>query len=195
MNRVARIALTALIASPAFAQSDQAKSPVYRFYVACESADEVHRIAFDGQHARVERVIDVGYQPTEIEGPHGLAVSLDGDHWFLSIAHGKPFGLLYKYRTEDDELVGEYMINALRLKAGFELAECAARTGLRAYAPELLGPLHSARAKGWLEQRGGHLKPTALGYRYLNDLQGLFIEPAVQAAPDASSPRAIDSTT
>ena len=52
-------------------------------------------------------VIQVGYQPTEIEGPHGLAVGLDGQHWYLSIAHGKPFGLLYKYRTSDDVLVGE----------------------------------------------------------------------------------------
>ena len=49
----------------------------------------------------------MGYQPTEIEGPHGLAVGLDGEHWYLSIAHGKPFGLVYKYRMEDDELVGE----------------------------------------------------------------------------------------
>ena len=91
-----------------------------------------------------------------------------------------------QWQVPRDELVGEYMINALRLKAGFDLAECVARTGLRADAPELLGPLTSARAKGWLEQRGGHLKPTALGYRYLNDLQGLFIEPVGQAAPVAS---------
>ncbi len=82
-------------------------TPPYRAYVACESADEVHRVAFDGESLRVERVIQVGYQPTEIEGPHGLTVAADGRHWFLSIAHGKPFGLLYKYRVEDDALVGE----------------------------------------------------------------------------------------
>ncbi len=80
---------------------------LYRVYVACESADEVHRVAFDGRRAWVEKVIDVGYQPTEIEGPHGLTVAPDGRHWFLSIAHGKPFGMLYKYRTSDDALVGE----------------------------------------------------------------------------------------
>jgi len=88
------------------AQGPQA-GKVYRVYVACESADEVHLVAFDGDKATVERVIDVGYQPTEIEGPHGLTVGPDGKYWYLSIAHGKPFGLLYKYRTDDDELVGE----------------------------------------------------------------------------------------
>ncbi|MCA8978288.1 MAG: YncE family protein [Planctomycetes bacterium] len=84
-----------------------AQRPVYRVYVACESADEVHRVAFDGKRAIVERKIEVGYQPTDIEGPHGLTVGLDGKHWYLSIAHGKPFGMLYKYRTGDDALVGE----------------------------------------------------------------------------------------
>lgn len=80
---------------------------VYRVYVACESADEVHLVAFDGKQAKVEKVIEVGYQPTEIEGPHGLTVGPEGKYWYLSIAHGKPFGLLYKYRTDTDELVGE----------------------------------------------------------------------------------------
>ena len=101
---------------PAFASSASAQESVqagtaapgvYRVYVACESADEVHRIAFDGKQATVERVIEVGYQPTDIEGPHGLTVGPEGKYWYLSIAHGKPFGLLYKYRTDTDQLVGE----------------------------------------------------------------------------------------
>lgn len=80
---------------------------VHRVLVACESSDEVYRVAFDGERAWVERATEVGYQPTEVEGPHGLTVGLDGRHWYLSIAHGKPFGLLYKYRVDTDELVGE----------------------------------------------------------------------------------------
>jgi DNA-binding beta-propeller fold protein YncE len=89
------------------AQGPQATPSIYRVYVACESADEVHLVAFDGERARVERVIEVGYQPTEVEGPHGLTVGPQGKHWYLSIAHGKPFGILYKYRVSDDQLVGE----------------------------------------------------------------------------------------
>lgn len=87
--------------------SAAANPAVYRVLVACESSDEVYHLAFDGEALCVDRRVQVGYQPTEIEGPHGLAVGLDGEHWYLSIAHGKPFGLVYKYRMADDELVGE----------------------------------------------------------------------------------------
>jgi len=79
----------------------------YFILVAAESADEVYKVAFDGKTARVVKVIDVGFQPTEIEGPHGLAVGPDGKHWYVSIAHGKPFGLLYKYAMDTDKVVGE----------------------------------------------------------------------------------------
>lgn len=79
----------------------------YYVYVAAESADEVYKVVFDGKQARVAQVIDVGYQATEIEGPHGLAVGLDGQHWYLSMAHGQPFGILYKYETATNKLVGQ----------------------------------------------------------------------------------------
>ncbi|MDG1050658.1 MAG: YncE family protein [Planctomycetota bacterium] len=78
-----------------------------RLLVAAESADRVYDLAFDGSDLSVREVIDVGYQATEIEGPHGLTVSPDGRHWFVSIAHGKPNGLLYKYDAETHELLGE----------------------------------------------------------------------------------------
>lgn len=95
---------------PAGAQADAAVVAAardYYVYVTAESADEVYKVKFDGKEAVVCKVIDVGYQPTEVEGPHGLTVSPDGRHWFLSMAHGKPFGILYKYETASDDLVGE----------------------------------------------------------------------------------------
>jgi len=79
----------------------------YWVYVTAESADEVYLVRFDGTAATVDARVEVGYQPTEIEGPHGLTVGPDGEHWFLSMAHGKPFGLLYKYTTATNELVGQ----------------------------------------------------------------------------------------
>ncbi|MGD2017640.1 MAG: YncE family protein [Planctomycetota bacterium] len=78
-----------------------------RLLVAAESADQVYDLAFDGRDLTVREVVDVGYQATEIEGPHGLTVSPDGRHWFVSIAHGKPNGLLYKYDAATHELLGE----------------------------------------------------------------------------------------
>ena len=79
----------------------------YYVYVTAESADEVYLVRFDGDVARIEKRIDVGYLPTEIEGPHGLTISPDGKYWYLTMAHGKPFGLLYKFATGTDELVGQ----------------------------------------------------------------------------------------
>lgn len=77
----------------------------YYIYCATESEDEVALIRFDGKTAHVEKRIPVGVWPVEIEGPHGITVSPDGDYWYLSMAHGNPFGHLYKYKTGSDELV------------------------------------------------------------------------------------------
>lgn len=79
----------------------------YYVYVAAESSDEVFLARFDGERAEVVERIEVGFMATEIEGPHGLTVEPGGEHWYVSMAHGKPFGLLYKYRTSDNTLVGE----------------------------------------------------------------------------------------
>ncbi len=82
---------------------------LYHLFVTAESADFVCLAEFDAStsEARVVRKIPVGYQPTEIEGPHGLCVSPDGEHLFVTMAHGKPFGLLYKFSTDPIELVGQ----------------------------------------------------------------------------------------
>ena len=79
----------------------------YYVYVTAESADEIYKVRFDEEQAHVEKVIQVGYQPTEIEGPHGMTMGPEGRYWYLTMGHGKPFGLLYKYDTATDELVGE----------------------------------------------------------------------------------------
>ncbi|MCK5943941.1 MAG: YncE family protein [Planctomycetes bacterium] len=95
-----------LLAVGAAAQREQPATS-YTAYVACESSDEVWIIDFDGRKATTREVFEVGYQATEIEGPHGLTVGPEGKYWYCSIAHGKPFGLLYKYRVGSNELVGE----------------------------------------------------------------------------------------
>lgn len=75
----------------------------YYIYVAAESEDEVLLIKFDGQVAKVVKQIPVGVWPLEIEGPHGLTISPDGDYWYLSMAHGIPNGHVYRYSTGDDQ--------------------------------------------------------------------------------------------
>ena len=78
-----------------------------RLLVAAESADEVYDLRFDGKRFELREIVEVGYQATEIEGPHGLTVSPDGAHWYVSMAHGKPNGLLYKFDAERNEVVGQ----------------------------------------------------------------------------------------
>jgi len=87
--------------------SEQSIAQEYYIYVAAESEDEVHLIKFDGKtnKAEISKTIEVGRFPTETDGPHGINISLDGEYWFLSIAHGNPYGMLAKYKTGTDELV------------------------------------------------------------------------------------------
>lgn len=79
----------------------------YYVYVTAESDDQVALIEFDGKNARVKETIMVGKWPAENEGPHGINVSPDGKYWYLSMAHGLPYGTLYKYSTETNKVVGE----------------------------------------------------------------------------------------
>ncbi|MDR8389652.1 YncE family protein [Aliifodinibius sp. S!AR15-10] len=77
-------------------------------YVAAESDDEVALVSFDAKtgHGVVEDVVKVGEYPTENEGPHGINISPDGRHWYLSVAHGNPYGWLYKFTTADNKFLG-----------------------------------------------------------------------------------------
>ena len=82
----------------------------YYVYVTAESEDEVSLIKFDGTKATVEKTITVGVWPAEIEGPHGINISPDGKYWYLSLAHGNPYGTLYKFSTETNEVVGQVQL-------------------------------------------------------------------------------------
>lgn len=76
-------------------------------------------------------------------------------------------------RTLDqDEIIGEFAMNALRLNAGFTLAQFSARTGLNAARLEpLLSPLYR---RGLLACEQGTVTATALGRRYLDNVVAEF---------------------
>jgi WD40 repeat protein len=94
-------ALLAALAYPAAAQQR-----TYFVYVASEAADTIALVRFGPDGAAVEREIPVGVMPTDIDGPHGLAVSPDKAYYYVSIAHGQPNGSVWKYSTRDDKPVG-----------------------------------------------------------------------------------------
>jgi oxygen-independent coproporphyrinogen-3 oxidase len=71
------------------------------------------------------------------------------------------------------DLPFEFMLNALRLKEGFELARFGERTGLPLSAIER--PLAEAERRGLLRRDLQRVVPTPLGFDFLNDLQQLFL--------------------
>lgn len=115
-----------------------------------------------------------------------------GAHGKLTLADGaimrrqrrrRPLGWLEGPRIEAEHLLTaeerlfEFMLNALRLADGFSLADFEARTGLAAAAA--LPGLERGHKLGLLAPRGeSRWQPTALGQRFLNDAQALFLPTA-----------------
>jgi oxygen-independent coproporphyrinogen-3 oxidase len=73
----------------------------------------------------------------------------------------------------------EFMMNALRLADGFEVALFAERTGLAVTAVEQ--PLREAERRGLITRDHVRIAPTKRGQRFLNDLLQLFLPPRVAA--------------
>ena len=67
----------------------------------------------------------------------------------------------------------EFMLNALRLNAGFPVELFAKHTGLALSVVE--APLRRAEEAGLLERDLHRIRPTELGRRFLNDLTALFL--------------------
>ena len=73
------------------------------------------------------------------------------------------------------ELPFEFMLNALRLPAGFAVEEFEARTGLAIASVE--PTLEVAAGRGLMARDAGGWRPTEFGRRFLNDLQAMFLPP------------------
>ena len=86
-------------------------------------------------------------------------------------AGGDGFGSTHAVARAD--LPFEFMMNALRLNDGVDVALFTERTGLG--AGEIEAPLRDARARGWLEPEPARIVPTALGRRFLNDVMAAFL--------------------
>lgn len=71
------------------------------------------------------------------------------------------------------ELPFEFMLNALRLRDGFSLADFAATTGLPLSTID--APMKKASASGWLVVDGDWVRPTERGFDFLSDVQSLFL--------------------
>lgn len=75
-----------------------------------------------------------------------------------------------------DALAFEYLLNALRLRHGFSLADFCARTGLPVGAID--AGLQEAQRKGLIERDLARVRPTERGFDFLNDLLAIFLSNA-----------------
>ena len=72
------------------------------------------------------------------------------------------------------QLASEFAMNALRLRHGYAENLFSERTGLP--QADVEGPLKQAFERGWLTLEAGNIRPTDIGFRFLNDLQLLFLD-------------------
>ncbi|MBD0369473.1 MAG: YncE family protein [Pyrinomonadaceae bacterium] len=103
---IASLLFSHLLAGVALAQTP-APAQDYLVYVVSESADEIALVRFGPKGARVDHKLGTGVMPSDLDGPHGMAISRDKEFYFVSLAHGAPFGSVWKYSAKDDALLGK----------------------------------------------------------------------------------------
>ena len=80
----------------------------YFVYLVCEGADKVAIVKFGPDGAKVDHLVNTGVLPGgDISGPHGIVFSPDRQFYYVTIAHGRPYGQMLKYRVKDDAVVGQ----------------------------------------------------------------------------------------
>jgi YVTN family beta-propeller protein len=103
-----RLALLGLLlTSAAQAQSGDAG---YRVGVVSESGDIVTWLKPHGTGLTLDRVVPVGIMPSDIDGPHNITVSPDGKSYYVTLAHGTPYGSLWKLNYLGDSLLGRAQV-------------------------------------------------------------------------------------
>jgi DNA-binding beta-propeller fold protein YncE len=92
---------------PGFSYAQSKPDKDYLAYVVSESADKIALIRFGPNGAHIDHQLDTGDMPVDIDGPHGIVISPDRKFYYVSIAHGRPFGSIWKYSTRDDAVLGK----------------------------------------------------------------------------------------
>jgi oxygen-independent coproporphyrinogen-3 oxidase len=92
-------------------------------------------------------------------------------HYLEQVGRGLP--LQEETTVTRDDIGFEFMLNALRLTEGVTAASFAERTGYPLTVVER--ELGEAVRRGLVDGDPATIRPTALGRRFLNDLQALFL--------------------
>jgi YVTN family beta-propeller protein len=102
-----RAILGLLLASPALGQTGD---PGYRVGVVSESGDVATWLKPSGNKLSIDRVVPVGIMPSDIDGPHNITAAPDQKSYYITIAHGTPFGSLWKLDAAGDSLLGRVQV-------------------------------------------------------------------------------------
>ena len=105
LNLKLALFVIAFLSTPVLAQRPPDQD--YLVYVVSESSDKISLVRFGPAGARVERSFETGLMPTDIDGPHGVAISPDKKFYYVSLGHGRPYGSAWKYSTKDDSVLGQ----------------------------------------------------------------------------------------
>jgi DNA-binding beta-propeller fold protein YncE len=92
-------------AAPHLARADAGSAKDYLVYVVCESADKVVLLRFGPKGLTIQGQTHIGLMPTDINGPHGIAVSPDKKFVYVSVGHGRPEGSVWKLKAGTEEAV------------------------------------------------------------------------------------------
>jgi YVTN family beta-propeller protein len=87
-----------------------AQGPAYRVVVVSESGDMATWLTPSGARLTPERIVPVGVMPSDIDGPHNVTVAPDGKSYYITLAHGTPFGSLWKLDTRNDSILGKSQV-------------------------------------------------------------------------------------
>ena len=64
--------------------------------VVSESGDIITWIRVKDGKLESERVVPIGIMPADIDGPHNVTIAPDNKSYYVSIAHGTPYGSLWR---------------------------------------------------------------------------------------------------
>lgn len=85
----------------------RASAQGYLVGVTSESGDRVTWLRPQaGGGLVVDRVVPIDPRPPEIDGPHNLTVAPDHKSYYVSVAHGTPFGALWRLDARTHEVIG-----------------------------------------------------------------------------------------
>jgi len=82
----------------------------YQVAVVSESGDIATWLNPTRSGLVTDRVVDIGVMPTDIDGPHNITVAPDGKSYYITVAHGTPFGALWKLDAVTDAVLGRAQV-------------------------------------------------------------------------------------